>query len=184
MRLSFLTTLAFAGSILAAPAVQAPAQEISDIKFVLDAYKVINSNAAKLAGKITSLKPGDDVIARLKEMSTLSGSTIKILEQLIKDINAKPGKMSSAAATSLAKPSAESAMSTVKIIDDLVAKKDLFVKAKVHKIVLDDLNHLAEEAGKFVAAAKAKVPDQFAAVSAKAFDTVLEALAKGIKNFS
>jgi hypothetical protein len=184
MRLSFLTSLAFAGTILAAPAVQAPAQEVADVKFVLDAYKVILSNAKQLAAKITSLKPGDDVIARLKEMSTLSGSTVNIVEKLTKDIKSLNGKMSKKAAVDVAKPSAEAAYSTVQIIDDLVSKKQLFVKAGVHKVVLDDLNHLYSVCSEFVAAATAKVPDEFVTISVESFKTVLDALAKGIKNFS
>jgi len=36
MRVSYLTSLAFAGTVFAAPIVEAPAAEIEDITFVLD----------------------------------------------------------------------------------------------------------------------------------------------------
>jgi Hydrophobic surface binding protein A len=184
MRLSFLISFAFAGTIFAAPTVEAPAQEITDVKFILDGFSTIISNAAKLADKITSLKPGDDVIARLKEMSALSGSTIKTSEQMTKDINALKGKLSSEATVKVAEPAVKVATSTVTIINDLVAKKDLFVKAGVHKIVSDDLNHLYDVSIKFLDAAKAKVPDQYASIVSDAFKQILDALQKGIKNFA
>lgn len=184
MRLSFVTSLAFAGTVFASPIRETPAQEITDVKFVLDGYKTILDNAQKLIEKVTTLKAGDDVVARLKEMSVLSGSTITIAEGMTKNINSTPGKLSVAAATQLAKPSADVATNTVTIINDLVAKKDLFVKAGVHKIVLEDLNHLYKVSEEFVAAARTKIPDQFATVSNKYLQQLLDYLSLGIKNFS
>src|ERR1700743_3105169 len=107
MHITFLTSLAFASAIFAAPVLQSPAQEIQDVKFILDGFSAIQANAQKLADKITSLKPGDDVIARLRKMSTLSGSTIKISESMTKQTNALKGKLSAAATIQVAKPAAE-----------------------------------------------------------------------------
>lgn len=113
MRVSYLTSLAFAGTVFAAPIVEAPAAEIEDITFVLDGYKVILNNAHQLIAKVTALKAGDDVTAVLKQMSALSGETISISEKMTADIKSKDGKLSTAATTKVAKPSAEVATTTV-----------------------------------------------------------------------
>jgi Hydrophobic surface binding protein A len=184
MRLSLLTSLAFASTIFAAPSTQIPAQEITDVKFIRDAYADVLGNAYQLVDKITNLKPEDDVIARLKEMSVLSGSTLKITEKMTGDIKALSGKLSSQAAFLIATPSAEVAQTTVQIINDLVAKKQIFVKAGVHKIVSDDLNNLYNACVKFVDAAKAKIPDTLVGPADEAFKKTLESLEKGVKNFA
>lgn len=184
MRFSVLTSLAFIGATVAAPTVDLQKrQEISNINFVLDGYKGILTNAHQLIEKITKLKAGDDVIATLKEMSTLSGATIKITEKMITDINNTPGKMTAQAAVQVGKPSAEVATTTITIIDSLVSKKDLFVKAKVHKIVLEDLHHLYKISDLYVTAAKSKIPDQYVAIAGKYLGQLLDALNKGIENF-
>lgn len=185
MRFSVLTSLAFVGATFAAPSVELQKrQEISNIDFVLDGYKGILTNAHQLIEKVTALKAGDDVIAVLKQMSTLSGATIKITEKMITDINGTPGKMTAQAALQVAKPSSEVASTTITIINAMVEKKDLFVKAKVHTLVLEDLHHLYKISDTYVTAAKSKIPDQFAAVANKYLGQLLEALNKGIENFS
>src|ERR1700760_320999 len=180
MRFSFLASLAFSGAVFAAPTVQIPGQEINDIKFVLDGYATIISNAHKLVDKVASLKLGDDVIARLKEMSALSSVTIKVAEQMTKDINALTGKLSTEAALQVAPPTIEVASTAVTIINGLVAKKQLFVKAGVHKIVKDDLDHLWKVCVAFVDAARAKIPDSFVSTANDAFKQTIDALAKGV----
>jgi hypothetical protein len=182
MRFSVLTSLALASLAIAAPAPQDG--EVKDIQFVLDGYKVIISNAKQLITKVEALKAGDDIVAKLKEMSTLSGKTIAVTEQLTKDINAKKGTLTPQAAYQVAKPSQDVAADTLRIIDVLVTKKDLFVKAKVHKIVLEDLNHLYKVSVDFVAAAKAKVPSNLQQYSNGPFDSLLASLAKGVQNFA
>jgi hypothetical protein len=184
MRFSVLTTAAFAGSVLAAPSVQAPAQSISNVQFVLDGYAVILSNAGQLVEKVTALKAGDDIVAKLKEMSTLSKNTIDVTEKLTVQINAIPGKLTATAAGKLALPSTQVAKTTVQIVDTLVTKKGLFVTAKVHPIVLEDLNHLYSVSVAFVAAAKSKVPAQYVSVASPQFQQLLDSLQKGIQNFS
>lgn len=185
MRLSVVTSLALVGATFAAPSVELQKrQEISKIDFVLDGYKGILTNANQLITKITSMKAGDDVVTVLKEMSTLSGATIKITEKMIADINNTPGKMTVAAATTLAKPSSEVATTTVTIIDDLVLKKDLFVKAKVHPMVLEDLNKLYEVSGRYVAAAKTKIPDSLVAAASPYLQKLLDSLKKGVDSFA
>jgi hypothetical protein len=185
MRFSVLTSLAFIGATIAAPTVELQKrQEITNIDFVLDSYKGILTNAHQLIEKITGLKQGDNVVAILKEMSTLSGATITITEKMISDINAIPGKMAPQAAVQVAKPSEEVAATTMTIINSLVSKKDLFVQAKVHQVVLEDLRHLYKVSDLYVLAAKSKIPDQYAAVANKYLDQLLVALNKGVDNFS
>lgn len=185
MRFSALASLALVGATFAAPSGNLQKrQEISNVNFVLEGYKGILANAQGLINKITSLKAGDDVIATLKEMSTLSGATIKITETMIADINKTPGKMTAAAAVSVAKPSSEVATTTVTIINDLVLKKDLFVKAKVHSIVLEDLRKLYEVSDRYVTAAKSKIPDQYIAAASPYLQKLLDSLKNGIDNFS
>jgi cyanate lyase len=184
MRLSVLASLAFSGAVFAAPTVQAPEQEIHDVKFVLDGYAIIISNAHQLRDKIMSLKPGDDVISRLKEMSVLSGTTIKVTEKMTKDINALKGKLSLEAVLKVAEPSVEVASTAATIIDGLVAKKQLFVKAGVHKIVKDDLDHLYKVCIAFAYAAKAKIPDLLVSAANDAFQRTIDSLATGVKNFA
>ncbi|KAE9984819.1 hypothetical protein EG328_008220 [Venturia inaequalis] len=184
MRFSIFASLALVGTSLAAPSSSLQKrQEISNVDFVLDGYKGILKNSEQLITKITSMKSGDDVAAVLKEMSTLTADSTKITEKMIADINKTPGKMTVAAAFSVAKPSGDVAISTVTIIDDLVLKKDLFVKANVHTIVLEDLNKLYEESSKFVTAAKSKIPDQFVAAASPRFQQLLDSLKKGIDAF-
>jgi len=72
----------------------------------------------------------------------------------------------------------------VTIVNTLVSKKDIFVKAKVHNLVLEDLNKVFKTADEFVAAAKAKIPDQLSPLANKYFGQLLDALKLGIKNFS
>jgi hypothetical protein len=185
MRFSVLTSLAFIGTTIAAPSVELQKrQEISNINFVLDGYKGILTNAHKLIEKVTKLKEGDDVIAALKEMSGLSGETIKITEGMIANINSTPGKMTSQAVLQVSKPSLEVAQTTMTIIDTLVSKKQIFVKAKVHQIVLEDLHHLYKVSDLYVTAAKSKIPEQYATIANKYLGQLLEALNKGIDNFS
>lgn len=184
MRFSVFTSLALVSATFAAPAAEIQKrQEISNVNFVLDGYKGILANAQQLITKITGLKAGDDVVAVLKEMSTLSGSTVKITEKMITDINNTPGKMSNAAAATLAKPSGEVATTTITIVDDLVLKKDLFVKAKVHKNVSEDLDKLYDVSKRYVTAAKSKVPDSLLPIASPYFQKLLDALKKGIDNF-
>jgi hypothetical protein len=182
MRLSFFTTLALASTVYAVPSPQQP--EVSDVKFVLDGYKIILDNAHKLIKKVTALKPGDDVIARLKEMSTLSRNTVKTTEKMIKDINIIKNKISISAARQITLPSAEVAVTTVTIINNLVAKKDLFIKTGVHKIILKDLNYFFSTSAEFIAAAKSKIFDNLLNLANPYFQQLQDALAKGIKNFS
>lgn len=185
MRFSLLTSLALVGATLAAPSAELQKrQEITNINFVLDGYKVILTNAQGLITKITGLKAGDDVVATLKEMSTLSASTIKITEKMIADINNTPGKMTQAAAVTLAKPSGEVATTTVTIINDLVLKKDLFVKAKVHAVVLEDLNKMLDVSTRYVAAAKSKIPDPLLPTASPFLQQLLDSLKKGVDNFA
>ncbi|TID13922.1 hypothetical protein E6O75_ATG07154 [Venturia nashicola] len=130
------------------------------------------------------MKAGDDVVAVLKDMSVLSGDSIKITEKMIADTNNTPGKMSAAAAVQVAEPSGKVATTTVTIIDDLMLKKDLFVKAKVQKVVLEDLNKLYEVSTRYVAAAKTKIPDQYVAVASPYLQKLLDTLKKGIDHFA
>lgn len=185
MRFSILTSLALVGTTLAAPSASLQKrQEISKIDFVLDGYKGILKNADVLIKKITGMKDGDDVVAVLKEMSVVSSDTIKITEKMITDINNTPGKMTTAAALSVAKPSGEVAVTTVTIIDDLVLKKDLFVKAKVHAIVQEDLNKMYDVSTRYVAAAKSKIPDQFVKDASPYLQKLLDSLKKGVDAFA
>jgi len=184
MRISYLTSLAFAGAVFAAPAIQVPAAEITDISEVLGGYKVVLNNSRKLIEKVAALQPGDDVIAVLKSMSALSGNIIATSQNMTTLIRAQEGKLSTAAVNQVAKPSADVATTTVAIVNSLVAKKDLFVQAGVHKLVLEDLNKVYKTANAYVTAAKAKIPDQYATVANRYFGQLLDALQLGIKNFS
>lgn len=187
MRFSYITSLAFAGAAFAAPIVDAPEADIADVSFVIEGYKTIITNANSLITKVNSLKAdatSEQVIAVLKEMSGISGSTIAISEKMTADINAKAGQLTTAAVAQVAKPSAEVATSTVTIVNTLVAKKALFVKAKVQALVLDDLNKVSKTADDFVTAAKLKIPAQYSATGNKYFGQLQDALKTGIKNFS
>jgi hypothetical protein len=184
MRLSLLTSLAFASTVFAAPSTQTPAQDITDVKFIRDGYADILGNAYQIVNKITNLNPEDDVIARLKEMSVLSGSTLKITEKMTEDIKALSGKLSAGATLLLATPMAEVAQVTIHIVSGLVAKKQIFVKAGVHKIISDDLNNLYNACVKFVDAAKAKIPNVLVGAADEVFQKTLESLEKGVKNFA
>jgi len=176
---TLLPALAFTGTALAKPLA-----DITDIKFVLDAYNVINTNIAKQQAAVNALTPSSDAKAALTEIAKYSAATEKALEDVTAEINKKSGKLSASAAGQLGPGSFQVTQNTIRLMQSMVEKKDSFFKAGLQKPIADDLKRMKSLTEGFVKAASDRIPASYLELADRAFQASLKSLQDGIDAYS
>jgi len=179
MRFSSVVTLCLAGLAVARPVVYSP----QDLPTFTKAMNAIQDAVTVLGETVAGLTDTTDskVVA-----PKLVDNSKKILDALVtgaKAISAST-ELSLVDATGLISPSSAMTKKVVAVIDELISKKALIAKAGQTKVVLDSFNDQKAATKAFIDAIQSKVPSLAKSIAASQAKPAVDALEKGIKEFS
>jgi hypothetical protein len=185
MQLKALLIAALASSIVAAPVerVVNVVGAAQDVDTITKAFSAIESALTALDASVNSLSPTGD--AKAAAAGVLEKS--KAVESALKDGTTKVGATSAVSlieAIQIQSASSKLTGLTSKVIDDLIAKKDVIAGAGQTKVTLDSLTSQKAASDAFIKAVTSKVPSGVQSIAAAASKSVGDALTKGINAFS